>query len=242
MSLLIDIFLFIFGCVIGSFIAAFTYREPKEISIAKGRSFCDSCGKQINWFDNIPILSFLVLRGRCRWCSKSISIRYPLIEFIIGVTFVLLGFNPISLLMFCILACVFIIDLENHLIPDQIVFIGMILELFFLILMGGDTFYSSIFAGFLASLFLLVINVATRGKGMGLGDVKFAILGGMIVGLRILAIWMIIAFLTGAIVGIILISIKRAKLRSAVAFGPFLVLSIPASLVLGEELLRIIGF
>ena len=225
--------LFIFGLVFGSFISALTWRYPKGIPIKKGRSICPKCKKQINWYDNIPLLSFIILGGKCRSCKKPISWRYPAIELATAIGFVLVGFNIFNLILFCILESIFVIDLEHRLIPDSFVFVGIFLALFLI----HDSLLGSIFSGFFAASLLMLIHLITKGRGMGLGDVKFAVLGGLIVGPSLFLIWLFLAFLTGALIGIIMILSKKAHLKSQIAFGPFLVLSVPLSLMYGEKIL-----
>jgi len=218
------VFLFVFGLVVGSFISAFTYRYPRKIQFLTGRSFCPKCKKRISWFDNIPILSFVLLGGRCRNCNKPISRRYPLIELAAGTGFLLIGFNLPWLAIFCVLLAIFVIDLEHQIIPDGLIFLGM----FFVLFLIPGSLAGALFAGFLSATILLLIYFATRGRGMGLGDVKFAVLGGMIVGLKLCLAWLFLAFLTGGIVGVILILGGKKKLKDKIAFGPFLVVAIPA--------------
>src|SRR3972149_8377337 len=90
MSTFYSILIFILGLIVGSFISALTFRLPRNISVLKGRSFCDYCKKMINWYDNIPLFSYLILRGKCRSCRKNISLRYPIIEIICGIVFLLI--------------------------------------------------------------------------------------------------------------------------------------------------------
>lgn len=235
MILLFQLFKFTLGLILGSFIAALTYRYPKKISNMHGRSFCDNCKKQIAWYDNIPLLSFFILGGECRNCGKKISWRYPLIELSCAVGFLLINFQVIPLALFCILIIIFVIDFENQIIPDLFIFIGLIIVIFnlkFLI-------FNNILAGMLCASFLLLIHLFTKGRGMGLGDVKFAVLGGLIVGLPLSPIWLFVAFLTGAVVGIILILGKKAGLKSKIAFGPFLIVSIPVTLIWGQKIIEI---
>jgi prepilin signal peptidase PulO-like enzyme (type II secretory pathway) len=233
---LFRIFLFIIGLVFGSFITALTWRYPKGISIAKGRSICPNCRKQVSWRDNIPIVSYFLLGGKCRNCKAKISLRYPLIELAAGIGFVLIGFQILPLILFCLLEIIFVIDLENQIIPDSFIFIGILLSL----IINYQSSFTGLLAGFVCAIFLLLIFLFTKGHGMGLGDVKFAVLGGMIVGLPLFPIWLFVAFLTGAMVGIILILGKKMGLKSKIAFGPFLVISIPITLLWGQKIIDII--
>lgn len=229
------LFLAICGLIFGSFISALSYRYPRRITVARGRSFCPKCKHQIAWYDNIPLLSFLFLGGKCRNCKKSISWRYPAIEVATGIGFLLIGFNVIALIIFCILELIFIIDLEHQIIPDIFIFIGILVVLLF---PDARPLFPSLFAGFFAASLLMLIHLATRGRGMGLGDVKFAVLGGIMVGLNLMPVWLFLAFLTGGAVGIILIIGKKAGLKDKIAFGPFLVAAIPLALIWGQKIIR----
>lgn len=255
----------VLGMIFGSFVSALSWRIPKGKSIVKGRSVCPNCKHQISWYDNIPLFSYLILAGRCRNCKKHISFRYPFIELSGGFGFVLIyllstfkgstfqGVYSIFqlvlvLAIFVTLLTIFVIDLEHQIIPDSLVFTGIVLVVL-LFTLQGSTFkgvysvniFQFVLPGFLAASFLMFIHIITKGKGMGLGDVKFAVLGGMIVGLKLLTVWLLVSFLTGAIVGIILILGRRAKLKTKIAFGPFLVFGIAIAVIFGNDLLRIIN-
>jgi leader peptidase (prepilin peptidase)/N-methyltransferase len=248
----IEVLVFVLGLVFGSFVSAFSWRYPKGISIAKGRSMCPKCHTKISWYDNIPLLSFLILKAKCRHCKNKISLRYPLIELVTAIGFAMIGYFTLStglslqfvysILIFLILETIFVIDFENQIIPDSFTFIGILVSVIMMLLIGDQQLLSRLFAGLAAASMLLLIHLATRGRGMGLGDVKFAILGGMITGPKLFLIWMFIAFLTGAIVGIILIIGKKKGLKSQIAFGPFLVLAIPLAVLYGEKILAWFNF
>lgn len=239
-----DLLFIVLGLVFGSFIAAFSYRYPRGISIVKGRSFCPHCKKTIEWYDNIPLISYLMLGGKCRHCKAKISPRYFLIELFTAMGFWYIGFFGVDylhilflLIAYLVLVLIFIVDLEHKIIPDDFVYFGFFITVLKLIVVDSRNIYSVIFAGFVAALILLTINLVTKGKGMGLGDVKFAILGGAIIGPAHIVTWLFLAFLTGAIVGIILILGKKAKLKSEIAFGPFLVIALIVTYLFGSNLL-----
>jgi prepilin signal peptidase PulO-like enzyme (type II secretory pathway) len=243
--ILLGIFLFVLGLIFGSFISALSWRYPRRISIKKGRSICPNCKKQIVWSDNIPLLSFILLGGKCRNCKRPISWRYPLIELTSGLGFLFIGLAiptdyfrlVFALTIFLVLISIFVIDLENRIIPDSFVFFGVAATAIYFILTDHQMIYSNFLTGFTSALLLLLIHLFTKGKGMGLGDIKFAVLGGLIIGLRLFSIWLLLAFLTGAIAGTILIIGKKAHLKSQIAFGPFLVFAIPLTLLYGEKIL-----
>ncbi|MEK7550717.1 MAG: prepilin peptidase [Patescibacteria group bacterium] len=213
------VLIFILGLVFGSFVNVLVWRLPRGESIG-GRSRCPRCKKQISCFDNIPLFSYLILKGRCRDCKEKISLRYPLIELAVAIGFLLIGWDLPLLALFVISITVFAIDLKHQIIPDSLVFFGLALYTIY------DIQYTNLLAGFLSASTLLLIHLATRGRGMGLGDVKFAVLGGIVVGLKNSFNWLFIAFLTGGVVALILIMAKKAGLKSKIAFGPFLVIAL----------------
>lgn len=248
------IFIFLIGLVFGSFISAITWRIPRGIKILdlKARSICPKCKTEIKWYDNIPLLSFLVLGGKCRNCKKKISVRYPLIELSTGLGFVATVYFAtnvqgsslhvvysilIYLVLFVILFSIFVIDFEHQVIPDDLVYCGIVVVL----ISNLQSPIPSVLAGLICATLLLIIHLLTKGKGMGLGDVKFAVLGGMIVGLKLSLIWLFLAFLTGAALGIILILGKKAGLKSKIAFGPFLIIAIPLALIFGDRILSLLN-
>jgi len=241
------IILFIFGLVFGSFIGAVTWRIPNSLSFVKGRSICPNCKSKISWFDNIPLFAYLFLGGKCRNCKKKISFRYFLIELLTGLGFVLVGMLTLPnftlliyyLIIFVLMELIFVIDYENQYIPDSIVFLGIIFIFFLSPIITHQQLFTFLFSGFLASSFLLLIHIVTRGRGMGLGDVKFAVLGGMFLGLKLMPIWLLMAFLTGGIVGSILILIGKAKMKTKIAFGPFLVFGLALAIVFGDKIISL---
>lgn len=256
------LFTFILGLVFGSFVSAVSWRIPKKLSFVKGRSICPNCKRKIPWYDNIPLLSFILLGGKCRYCKKRISPRYPIIELATGIGFsfiyfFLTTFKGYSLLgvysilglmnlvflwiIFVVLLIIFVIDLENQIVPDSLVFAGIIIVLFYLLIYNPQSLFSAIFSGFLAASFLMLVHLFTKGNGMGLGDVKLAIFGGMFVGLKLLPLWFLVAFLTGALAGIILILLGRARMKTRIAFGPFLILGIYIVLVFGNNIIDRFG-
>lgn len=226
---------------------------------------CPSCKKIIVWYENIPLLSFLLLKGKCRKCGKKISIRYPVIELVtalgfVGIYYLLaacgsaspLSFNlicswqtklgvlglPFMLLVFSIVLMVFIIDLERMIIPDELALFGLALVFLCLLLFDPSNLYVHLLTGFGAGVFLLLLHILTRGKGMGLGDAKLALFIGSLLGWPWTAVWLFGAFLTGAIVGSILILIKKIAFGRQISFGPYLILSLIITLIWGEALLR----
>jgi leader peptidase (prepilin peptidase)/N-methyltransferase len=191
----------------------------------------------------------MILHGKCRNCKKHISVRYPIIELSTGLGFLVLfslfSQNMIlllySLFIFSILMLIIIIDFEHKIIPDLFTFLGIAATLIYFIFTDSGMIFLSVLAGLISAILLLLIHLATRGRGMGLGDVKFAILGGMITGISLNIVWLFLAFLTGGVTGIILILGKRAGLKDQIAFGPFLIISIGLALTIGSKLLVFMG-
>lgn len=259
----VTIMLFAFGLVIGSFLNVLIYRLPRGLNIAKGRSFCPKCKKKISWYDNIPLLSFILLRRKCRRCGKHISWRYPAVELLTAVVFVLVGLREIgeiggireiwgfvlSLTLVCTLIVVFFTDLETMIIPDEILVPAIIV--FFVYKIGsafpipnipasqGEQYLIPIlFPALLSFLFLFLVYLITKRQGIGFGDVKFALLMGLSLGYPKIIVAFYIAFLTGALIGIILILFGKAKWKKKIAFGPFLCLGTFVSFVWGEQIAR----
>ena len=236
--------IFSFGLLLGSFLNCLVYRlnEAKNWrNFFFGRSYCPKCKRNLCWFDNIPLFSFLFLKGKCRWCHSPIPWRYPLVELATGILSVmvyLFSVGPVVNLIFNLiivyaLIVIFLSDLLYRTIPDQIVYPVIAIALLWLII---NQQWLSILSGLGAALFFLFLVLLTRWQGMGLGDVKLAGLMGLILGFPSIIVALYLAFLTGALVGVILILMKRKKLRSEIAFGPFLVLSTLIALFWGEKI------
>ena len=223
------IFVFLLGLILGSFCNVLIYRVPLGLGLG-GRSYCPKCKHQLSWLDNVPLLSFLFLRSRCRYCSKVIPFRYFIVELVSGLFFVLgyylLPFNYWLLFVFVfpLLLALFVIDWQRMILPDELIFTGVLIT--FVFFLDSPFLWRNLLSGFVAGLFLLLLYLVTLGKGMGLGDVKLAILGGLLLGPYFSLIWLTVAFLTGAVFGVILILGKKAKLKSKIAFGPFLILAL----------------
>jgi leader peptidase (prepilin peptidase)/N-methyltransferase len=259
-SMVFLLFMFIIGLSAGSFITSYTYRVPKGGTTSKGRSYCPKCKNIIRWFDNIPLLSFFFLKGKCRYCSKKISRRYPMIEFVTSFSFVIIALYfyscmhqltgngvcqyvdifgmytvPYLLAVSAIFITVFVTDFEHQIILDELVFLLFILTFIMIILYSPATFYSRLLSGFIASLFLLFLHLVTKGRGMGLGDVKLALAGGMILGWPLTLVWVGLSFIIGGVVGVMLLVNKRTKFGNQIAFGPFLVLAFFITLIFGDN-------
>lgn len=223
------IFLFITGIFIGSFLNVLIDRIPKGEDFMLGRSHCDFCKKILEPLDLIPLFSFLFLKGRCRYCHKKLSWQYPVIEFISGLIlsfFFLTSVNYQMMLfnyfLFAGLLVIFVSDLKYRIIPDQIVGFLVILQLAELLIISGNM-TNHIFSGIGFFLFFLLLVIITKGKGMGLGDVKYSFFMGLLLGFPKIIVAFYASFLTGAVFSLILILKGKKTMKSTVAFGPFLV-------------------
>lgn len=264
MIYLIAFILFITGLFVGSFLNVVIDRIPRKETVVKGRSYCEFCKKELKWYDLIPLLSFIFLKGKCRYCHTKLSFFYPAIEISTGILFLLtyffaifnfqflisneyfnaLIFNPkslISLAYYLFIVSSFIIiffeDLKYGVIPDKIVFPAITVSLVYLFFFNQQSLIINLFSGLGAFLFFLVLYLATKGKGMGFGDVKLVLLLGFILGFPGILLALYMAFLTGAFVGLILIIWKKkSSIKDTISFGPFLIGTSLISLFWGGQL------
>ena len=253
-------------------------RIPKGESVLKGRSRCDKCKKTLKWYDLIPLLSFVLLKGKCRYCHTLLSLYYPIIEMTTGVLFAATTFfvlngsqflplrqgfegQAISNFQFLIntqlpnyqllitlayylfiissLIVIFFTDLKYGIIPDKVLFPAIIISFLYLFLSPNSLIINHLLSAVGASLFFLFLFLVTRGRGMGFGDVKFAFLMGLILGFPNIAVGLYTAFLTGAVVGCILIIWRKKRIfGTAIPFGPFLVGGTLVSIFLGKFLFQ----
>ena len=220
------------------------YRLPKKQSLM-GRSFCPSCKHKLNWRDLIPLISFFVLGRKCRYCRVSISLRYPLVEIMTGVAFIAIflflgsALNTTLLFWLFIASCliaVFWIDREQGIIPDELLILMLLVAMPFFLTVSPSLVIPHLATGMVSFLFFLGIVGVTRGRGMGMGDVKLAFVMGFLLGYPNVVVAFYAAFLTGAALSIILIIAKKKKLGDAIAFGPFLVIGFFIAFFLGDAL------
>lgn len=236
--------LFFLGLVVGSFLNVLIDRLATDESVVYPPSHCDFCKKKLLWYDLVPVFSFLALQGRCRFCHSPISWQYPIVEFITGSVFaatpLFLQQNfqlPITdfriLITFAVylfftssLIVIFFTDLKYGIIPNTIVYSGIVVSLLHHLITNYQVLITNYFLSALgAFLFFLVIYLLTKGRGMGFGDVKLSFLLGLFFGYPNIVFVLYIAFLTGAIFSIILIITRKKKLKETIVFGPFLVLA-----------------
>jgi leader peptidase (prepilin peptidase) / N-methyltransferase len=234
---------FLGGAVAGSFISVVAHRVPRGESIVGPRSRCAGCCAQIAAYDNIPIVSWLLLRGRCRSCGERISIRYPLIEAGAGISFavtaLVLRDEPaqlvIGLVFVATLATIVLTDLELRLIPNKVLIASTVAGVALAIALDPSSLPERAISAAAASGLLFAVALAYP-RGMGLGDVKLAAVMGLYLG-RAVAPALLIAFAVGALVGLGLIARDGVAARKrAIPFGPFLALGGFVGLLAGEEI------
>lgn len=242
---------FLVGLLFGSFLNVCIYRIPRDLSIVAPRSFCPECGHQLSWPLNLPLASFLFLRGRCRFCAQPISLRYPIVELVTGALFLLIAkryaLTPEALRWMAfdsLLIVLFFTDLEERLLPDELTLGGLLLGLVFAVLMprpGGlaqlvlpatsappwqSLFNAALAAGALALPIWLIGALYGRIRNrtaLGLGDVKLLAMLGAFLGLRDGLAALTIASVTGAVTGLsLLLFTKREAASYELPFGSFL--------------------
>ena len=236
-----------FGAIIGSFLNVCIYRLPRGRSVVWPSSACPHCNRLLPWFENVPVVSYVVLRGRCRACAASISARYPIVEALTAVMFALgwwyCGPGPLlasRLLFGCGLIVLFAIDLEHHLLPNAITLPGIVLGFAFSFITEPGWFAS--LAGILlgGGLLYLVAEAYYRirhEEGLGMGDVKMLAMIGAFVGWKLTLVTLMMASLSGSAIGLTLIVVRRGSLKYALPFGTFLALGAAVAATAGTSLL-----
>ncbi|MCK9578932.1 MAG: prepilin peptidase [Methanoregula sp.] len=252
--------IFIFGLCFGSFLNCFIYRLHEKKTIL-GRSFCPSCHKQIAWYDNIPLVSFILLKGKCRHCKRKISWQYPAVELATAVLFVLIYINaqfsitnaqsisniqyPISniilfarnLIFICALIIIFIYDLRWQLILDKITLPAMAVALGLNLCLGMGWLNLLIAAG-VGGGFFLAQYLISRGRWIGGGDISLGILMGIILGWPQILTALFLAYVSGAIIGAGLLAARKKQWSSQIPFGTFLSAATIVTLLWGNKILE----
>jgi leader peptidase (prepilin peptidase)/N-methyltransferase len=239
------------GLIFGSFANVVIHRIPRNESPARPRSRCVSCGAPIAPRDNLPVVSWLLLRGKCRQCGAPISVRYPLVELLTGVLFALAAARLPArdlvayLPLFWVLVVLSFIDLEHKLLPNRVVLPSLAAGVALLGLAaaagpGAGAWVRALLAGLASFGFFLVLAIISP-RGMGMGDVKLAPVLGMAMGYfswpRVF-VGFFLAFVFGAVGGVILIALRRAGMKSEVPFGPFMALGTTAAVLWGAPLVH----
>lgn len=257
-----SLIIFIFGLIIGSFLNVVILRYNTGRSIS-GRSACLVCSKKLAWYELLPLLSFLVLRGRCRSCHSPISWQYPLVELGTAVIFTLThlylapvyNFPLFLLLVFAssLLIVIFTYDLRHQIIPDFFVFLFILAGLFYPLLLAGsmiENFTWSLSGAFFTALPLFLLWFISAGRWLGFGDVKLALGLGLFLGPGGGLSALFVAFCLGAVIGLVLIALShlpsfkllKYNMKSAVPFAPFLILAFWLELFYSNHLINVLFF
>ncbi len=233
----------IIGLAFGSFANVLIYRlcDPKAPKFWQGRSLCPKCQKQIAARDNIPLLSFCLLRGKCRWCHRPIGWHYPLVEGLTALSFVLcFVLTPtaaVTSLLLCLIAFSFIViffaDLHYGLIPDEMLILSG--------LAGLAISPAYLLIGLATSLGFFLVVLITWFRGMGLGDVKLALVMGLLLGWPNILVALWVAFVSGGLVATLLLLLKKTKLSATIPLGPFLIVGTLIAALWSQELLTLVG-
>ena len=222
------VLIFILGACLGSFLNVCIYRLPLEQSVLHNGSHCPTCGKYLKIIDLIPMLSYMFLKGHCRYCKCTISPQYPIVELVTALlctsAYGLWGKQWHTLAMvvfFAVLITAALIDLKEGIIPDEIILTGILLGAPLILLSG--VLINGLLGFTCAGLFFLLIAYLSRG-GMGGGDIKLAALMGFYLGTPNIIAAVFISFITGGVASLILLAQKRKGMKDPLPFGPFLVL------------------
>lgn len=249
-----DVLIFILGLIVGSFSNVCIYRIPRNESIIFPASHCPKCHSPIKPVDNIPLLSYILLKGRCRNCKSKISIQYPIVEFLSGLIYLIIYLTyglSIQTLVYIILSSALIIiafiDLNEQIVPDIIslpgIVAGLVLSFFVPYISFIDSASGIVVGGGIILIIGLAGSAIFKKEAMGGGDVKLAAMVGAFLGWRYIIISLFLGFFLGALAGIILIISKIRSREDAVPFGPFIVLGSLITLLWGEKIITwYIGF
>ena len=246
---MIKLFLFLAGLCVGSFINVCIYRLPLNLSIVTPGSFCPNCKNKLKWYHNIPVFSYIFLKGQCAFCGKKISVKYPLIEIISGLIFIFnfayFGLNlsfAIYLFFELLLLIVIVVDLEYMIIPDEIsiggIIAGFILAFFRNDLTWIDSILGIVIGGGILLFIIKGYYLLTGKEGMGGGDVKLLAMIGAFLGYKSLLFVVFISSMLGTVIGVPLMLLKSKDVSYAIPFGPFLSIAAVIYIYAGQTIIN----
>ena len=250
MDIISTLLVFVLGSAIGSFLNVVIDRLPIRKTILLGRSHCDSCKRKLGPLELIPIFSYVALFGKCKTCGYKISFRVFFVELLVAFLavflysqFLLYGMPFLTALFVFLISALFIpiifIDLNHGIIPDELTSILTIIVSFF-VLLSPLTIVSHVLSGISAFFFFLALFFITKGKGMGLGDVKLSFALGLFLGFPKVIAGFYMAFLGGAIISLLLVFLGKKRFKKGtIPFGPFLVIATFCSYFWGEQLIQL---
>ncbi len=235
------------GLCIGSFLNVVIYRLPRGQSLVSPRSRCTTCGYELRWYDNVPVLSWVSLGGRCRQCRASISAQYPIVEVVTALLFVLVVWlTPVGplmisrLILVSVLVALFGIDLEHQILPNVITLPGIAVGLLFSVIappgwqdaLIGAALGAGVLYGIAAAYYFV-----RREEGLGMGDVKMLAMIGAFLGWKAVLVTLVLSSFSGAAIGLALIAAHRGGMKLALPFGTFLAVGAVAAMLVGDPLI-----
>jgi leader peptidase (prepilin peptidase) / N-methyltransferase len=236
----------VLGLVVGSFLNVCIHRLPRKASIVQPPSTCPTCGYVLRWFDNIPVVSYALLGGRCRQCRTPISIRYPIVELVTMAVFVVhymvFGLDIIlvpRLLFASVLIALFAIDLEHHLLPNVVTLPGIVVGLAFSVLLPPglpDALIGVVVGGGVLWLIGEAYYRYSGQEGMGGGDVKMLAMIGAFLGWKLVILTLVLSSILGSLIGVLVIAIRRGGLKYALPYGTFLALAALIASLYGDRI------
>lgn len=256
------IIFFILGLIVGSFLNVVIYRLSVAESFTAGRSKCPHCQTMIRWYDNIPLVSFIILNAKCRDCKKGISWQYPLVEFFTGVLFVLVGMKFFVLEdaqtwimagyflgVVSFLAVIFVYDLLHMEIPNLVIWVAVFWSVVFNLILDWENkilpngpldllTYSGVLAAVSAFAFFFLLVIKSKEKWMGLGDAYLVIFLGLFLGWPNILLALFLAFSLGAIIGLALVALRKKGMKSPIPFAPFLVAGSIVAMFWGNQIIN----
>jgi leader peptidase (prepilin peptidase)/N-methyltransferase len=243
------LFLLATGLVIGSFLNVVIYRLPRDESVVWPGSHCTSCNRALAWYENIPVVSWIVLRGRCRTCQSRISIQYPIVEAVTGALFLagdyafgLTPLLPVRLLFACAMIVLFAIDLEHQILPNEItvpgIVIGFVLSVF--LPPGWKSSLMGLLIGGLVPFLIAEVYARLRGReGMGMGDFKMLAMVGAFLGWPLVWLTLVLACVLGIVIGGGALLLSRRGLETRIPFGTFIAVAALVCAYAEEPVLRL---
>ncbi|MBC7361952.1 MAG: prepilin peptidase [Candidatus Aminicenantes bacterium] len=244
------IFIIIIGLVWGSFLNVVIYRLPRGLSLVKPPSSCPKCGRRIKWYDNIPVLSYILLGGKCRFCGAKISVVYPLVEALTAACFLLVYFYNLKFFDLQFFAdCLFVsslialgfIDYFHQIIPDHISFPVLVLSLIYAPFRYDLNLRQALIGAVVGGGFLLIVYLIylfwRKKEGLGMGDVMMMLMVGAYLGLARTIFTLLLASVVGAVFGLLLMRFKKKDLQFALPFGSFIAPAAFVALIWGESII-----
>ena len=236
-----------FGLAVGSFLNVCIYRLPLEQSLMRPGSRCTGCGTSLRWYENVPVLSYLVLRGRCHSCHAPISAMYPIVEGATAIVFVagylLFGRAPVlmpRLIFACAMIVLFVIDLQHRILPNVITLSGIVIGFAFSLFLPpgwGDSLIGIVAGGGVLLLLAEVYYRVRKEEGLGMGDVKMLAMIGAFLGWKLMLVTLVLSSFVGSIIGLGMIALKIGNMKYALPFGTFLAAGALVAAVAGDTIL-----